>query len=200
MGFYVSICHNTWRGRGGGGKGAVESHKYIPGFCMRHFNKSNHTDSGFPTTNPRCAGTVTPSLLSPPLLFQRSFWQDPGPPATVCPSRSAFSWKSWSSSAQPASRDFVSFNSRAWRGFCGCSLQGARSSASRRRGLAGRQGSDLDRFPRREVRPQPGGDHRLQVADLPAPPAPPPTGSSSGVAVRDSCVTCLLSGQKVCLG
>lgn len=47
---------------------------------------------------------------------------------------------------------------------------------------------------------QPGGDAGLQVAGRPVPPAPPPTWTSSGVAVRDSCVTFLLSRQKACLG
>lgn len=39
---------------------------------------------------------------------------------------------------------------------------------------------------------------RWQIGHIP--PAPPPTWSSSGAAVRDLCMTFLLSRQKVCLG
>lgn len=165
------------------------SHKYIPGFCRRHLNKSNHTRrSGFPRTSPRCAGTVTPSLLSPPLLFQRSFSQDPGP------GQREFLSLCWRSSAErPAAPSQPELG--AWRGFCCCSR--------RVRGPLQSQESPEHRvwtFSRREARAQPSGDAGLQAGGLPVPPAPPPTWSSSGAAVRDSRVTILLSRQKACLG
>lgn len=104
MRFYLSVCHKI-----GGGGGC---HKYIPGFCTRHLNKSNHTKIlGISYDKPQVCGDchTFPAFTSP--AFPEKFLAGSRPSATVNSSHSAFSWKSSSSSAEPASRAFVSLNS-----------------------------------------------------------------------------------------
>lgn len=102
-------------------------------FACKAHKSNHHKESGFHKANLRLAVTVTPSLLSSPLLFQRRFLQDPGLSNvffqalhhSLFLSHSAFPWKSLISSVKPASNALVSFNLGGWLGFCTWpSLQG----------------------------------------------------------------------------
>lgn len=173
---------------------------------MRGARISHPQESGFHKTNPRLAGTVPPSWPAAP-CFSRGVHAGsgpehgfpPGPDHSFSLSHCIFSWKRFISPGKPASKALVSSNRGAWLRFhTGPSLQGSRSFACLRGGPERHAGM---------VFPCRGGetfsqeaDEGLQMADRLRAAEPPPAWSPSGVAVRDSCTTFLLSWQTVCLG
>lgn len=103
MRFYLSVCHNTW---GGGGV----TNTFPASVWGTSINQTTQR-LGISYDKPQVCRDCHTFLAFTSPAFPEKFLAGSRPPATVYPSRSAFSWKSWSSSAEPASRAFVSFNS-----------------------------------------------------------------------------------------